>query len=85
MRFVKHVIPLVPILIAVHLAACDSRRAEAAAAAPEDVDLAEIEAIARDAYVFGFPIVMSYRTLIFGKVRKVLREEYHGYSTLLKY
>ena len=62
---IRYVLQIVALLGACSLSGCDAQQQQDVAATPERLDLAEIEAIARDAYVFGFPIVMSYKTWYF--------------------
>lgn len=60
-----YILRSVALLLTVIFAGCDSQRADDAVPARDELDLAEIEAIAHDAYVFGYPIVMSYKTWYF--------------------
>ncbi len=57
----RHIITSIPLLAALLLGACKDKTETAAQAPP--ITPAEAQAIAKEAYIYGYPMVMNYKTL----------------------
>jgi hypothetical protein len=60
----KHLPKTLVVIVAVSLLGCSGDNSSEPSATNSDISATEAQAIARDAYVYGFPMVMNLKTII---------------------